>query len=62
MLARLWWLCALIVLASCGLAPADTTTTAPRSTTGLLAQTNGNPRALGDPSAPIKMYEFSDYQ
>lgn len=53
---------AALVAASCGLAPA---TAEPVSQTGpvtLLSERSPNPRAFGDPKAPIVMREFSDYQ
>ncbi len=62
-----WWLLGMLVVAGCSLAP--TTSSAPTvadatdaSAAGMLDQSGTNPRALGDPNAPIKMYEFSDYQ
>ncbi len=51
-----------IALAGCGVAPA---TGQPVDTTGpvtLLSERTPNPRAFGDPKAPIVMREFSDYQ
>ena len=62
-----WWLLGLLVMASCGLAPSTSSVSTTSSSTdsaanGLLNTQGANPRALGDPNAPVKMYEFSDYQ
>ncbi|RLT30187.1 MAG: hypothetical protein DWI54_06795 [Chloroflexi bacterium] len=51
-----------IALAGCGLAPAAAPAVDPASPAGLLSERSPNPRAFGDPKAPIVMREFSDYQ
>jgi hypothetical protein len=61
---RISFLCfgILLALSSCGLSPAAAP---PADATGpvtLLSERSPNPRAFGDPKAPIVMREFSDYQ
>jgi hypothetical protein len=52
----------LLTLTACGLAPSTPVTTAPSDPGTLLSERVPNPRAFGDPNAPIVMREFSDYQ
>ncbi len=56
MLRTLWLLAALWLLADCSLTPNATQTSTNAPTAGLIK------RSMGDPNAPIKMQEFSDYQ
>ena len=50
----------LLLSSACGLAP---NATAPLSdTVTLLSEQVPNPRAFGDPNAPVKITEFSDFQ
>jgi|GEM_PF-2179634 len=56
MMRTLWLLVALWLLAACGLTPSATQTSTSAPATGLIK------RSMGDPNAPIKMQEFSDYQ
>lgn len=51
-----------IVVAGCGLSPVAAPVVDPASPVTLLSERSPNPRAFGDPKAPIVMREFSDYQ
>jgi hypothetical protein len=51
-----------IALAGCGLSPAAVPAVDPSGPVTLLSERSPNPRAFGDPKAPIVMREFSDYQ
>lgn len=58
------WICAVLMLFgwlnACGLAPGAT---APVGDADVLLSTRvPNPRAFGDPNAPVKISEFSDFQ
>ncbi len=46
-------------LASCGLSPQASTIS---SDAVLLSNQTPNPRGMGDPNAPVKMSEYTDYQ
>lgn len=61
---RITFLCfgILLALSSCGLSPAATQPVDPSGPVTLLSERSPNPRAFGDPKAPIVMREFSDYQ
>ena len=58
---RMFAMTTLLLLSSaCGLAP---NASAPLSdTVTLLSDQVPNPRAFGDPNAPVKITEFSDFQ
>lgn len=51
-----------IAVAGCGLSPATVPAVHPSGPVTLLSERSPNPRAFGDPKAPIVMREFSDYQ
>ncbi|MFM2033012.1 MAG: hypothetical protein RLZZ297_1777 [Chloroflexota bacterium] len=54
--------CASMVLAACGVAPTAAPVASDTEPATLLSERVPNPRAFGDPKAPIVMREFSDYQ
>ncbi len=51
-----------IALVGCGLSPATVPAGDTSGPVTLLSERSPNPRAFGDPKAPIVMREFSDYQ
>lgn len=58
----LWCIGISFVTASCGLTPTATQPVDLNGTVSLLSERSPNPRAFGDPKAPIVMREFSDFQ
>jgi hypothetical protein len=56
MIHRFGMLVALWLMVACGLVPSGSAPANPPITTGMIS------RSMGDPNAPIKMQEFSDYQ
>jgi hypothetical protein len=58
-----WLLLPLVlILGACGSAPADNAPTVAPAVAAQAEAVSPNPRALGDPNAPLKIVYYGDYQ